>query len=902
MPAGRQRSGCCRTLRSCKCFNICKPKPMNAKDFFELSPLGKLRKHGRIPWKLLLAILIVGCSTANVLLLAHTYNPYRRGVQAQLQTMLSPTSSLGVDSISSEGFRKTHFLLTTDAFIASLNKTLSFYSGLASNSSNAYWRYADEVPGISMVVERYVGGSDLFLDNSPDRQVEKTEYLITKGSPPLGPFTNLSKSDMQELVHSLRGILIRYSLVGWDIQPTLRQGYTWEVKAHYDFKHRSRMRFQVYTSNTNHGTESNPQGLKAILIILIFACVISQVLHLRSLLKAVVHFQKLQQRVREFHRYQHMRSPRDEKSDFAISAVSLNIPSSNSRNPLPTVSDVLRFTNKWLLIDFLCNLTNIIVAFSELTAAPGSFTRAGFSIRYDQDVDGEGWWGERMWGLVQSLSPFFAWAKLMEFFDHNSAYYVLFSALETGFPRVVGILLRFLPLFFGYIFLGITLFSGCFDGMSDFDKAAATLFSVANGDSIEDVFDNTKECGTNLSKAYMFSFVVLHICLVLNILLVVVEDSFFDTKAFELDQERQMAKRENETMHLIQWLNKTDQQSSDRSDSSASNSTATTPEQSDVELESSEKAQSKVSSTIIQPHSQREEKGTSLLEKPKEDSGKVDSKEFNSRLAISHRQPSRRRTTIVTKKFSESARSTRPMQPLRRTASQRYCRRKFDSALTPKQSRKVPAGDSKKAGAMQFMRSTTSYKRIFRRRMTGDTKGLPVPASVSVRSGTAVPSSTTDISGKRVGNGKSGLENKNEESSDLSVPFYRRKLRGLIANLSKLLGDFTDDLRMELHKTFAENSSLMKKAQSLADQRDLHTPAKNKLCDRIECLQCSLREVAIRRARKSKRDFIQRIKIIRRRVLVKAMHMEREEKQRRKGIEEQNAKQKKSEEKKSWNS
>eukprot|EP00466_Bigelowiella_natans_P016054 jgi/Bigna1/74777/fgenesh1_pg.31_\ len=165
--------------------------------------------------------------------------------------------------------------------------------------------------------------------------------------------------------------------------------------------------------------------------------------------------------------------------------------------------------------------------------------------------------------------------KLMEFFDQDSSYYVLFSALESGLPRLVAVMLyifihrcrmclddnnkkqklRFLPLFIGYALLGMLLFGSCTDLFKNLDAACVTLFSVSNGDSIEDVFQTVDTCGDPaLSRFYMYSIVGLNICVVLNILLVVVEDAFFATKAFQMDQRRIQREQEAENMHLVQWL------------------------------------------------------------------------------------------------------------------------------------------------------------------------------------------------------------------------------------------------------------------------------------------------------------------------------------------------------------
>lgn len=87
------------------------------------------------------------------------------------------------------------------------------------------------------------------------------------------------------------------------------------------------------------------------------------------------------------------------------------------------------------------------------------------------------------------------------------------------------------PVFLGYAMVGTILFGSYADNFATLDSSFVTLFSVMNGDIIDDTFALIFFVGDPFlevfSRFYLYSFIALFIYCVLNVFLAIMEDAYF---------------------------------------------------------------------------------------------------------------------------------------------------------------------------------------------------------------------------------------------------------------------------------------------------------------------------------------------------------------------------------------
>jgi len=175
--------------------------------------------------------------------------------------------------------------------------------------------------------------------------------------------------------------------------------------------------------------------------------------------------------------------------------------------------------NLWHLIGAIGNLCNIVGPFYALYD--------DFFLRLHSDAK----------LVFTGMGCMMAWISLVQYLEGNSSYYVLITTLRRSTPRVARFLVGVLPIFLGYAMFGVAFFSTAAETFGTLGDASTTLFSLLNGDSIHDVFDQLYPAHPIISRIYLYSFISIFIYAVLNIFVAIVEDAFFASKAFQLASE-----------------------------------------------------------------------------------------------------------------------------------------------------------------------------------------------------------------------------------------------------------------------------------------------------------------------------------------------------------------------------
>jgi hypothetical protein len=92
-----------------------------------------------------------------------------------------------------------------------------------------------------------------------------------------------------------------------------------------------------------------------------------------------------------------------------------------------------------------------------------------------------------------------------------------------------------LPLFFGFVFLSVSIFSQHTVRFASIDLAAVSLFALMTGDDVHATFDEATSSYPYLwlSRIFLYLYVLLSICMLLNVFIFLVEDAFHEAKVVD---------------------------------------------------------------------------------------------------------------------------------------------------------------------------------------------------------------------------------------------------------------------------------------------------------------------------------------------------------------------------------
>ena len=97
-------------------------------------------------------------------------------------------------------------------------------------------------------------------------------------------------------------------------------------------------------------------------------------------------------------------------------------------------------------------------------------------------------------------------------------------------PLVIKVMIGGLPVFVGFVLLGVCLFwpmRGYFDNVPN---SAYSLFAVMNGDSVGDVFTGTTMTRLVSGQIFCYIYVILGMCYIQNLNMICVEDCYLTAK------------------------------------------------------------------------------------------------------------------------------------------------------------------------------------------------------------------------------------------------------------------------------------------------------------------------------------------------------------------------------------
>ena len=520
-----------------KRLSIAEAVPSNnlENDFFLASPWMKWRVYGKPPWRLVMHLLII---VLGVLLVT--------AVASENIAFVSANQKLFANF-----FANSTALTTIEATVAEIERLVQNYYTFTSSTVTNYSYYQ---PGDSIISSVIEGGE--IIDNPSDapapvmtlyqysvkgesfelypKKIYERKYSLSRENP-RGPFAGLSAPQLQDLFYSLYVIEIQYHLFSPQILSNGADDVYWKVKSIFDLKHgggtvTNSQEMYHYVVNTRLSNYFNSFYRFWLPLILFCLCLITLV----QIGLYIVHRLKLMHRAQKkkgvhlgigstmttifFSDYGSLGVDRSEGNKFPT-----EMPEDTAQPPseLKEAAVHAKHARRMILkqVQRLFSFWDTIYWVAVVLIAIGSVLLP-FPFKFD--VVGVEFRPLFFIGLGTSLCTL----ATIRYLEYSVEYYILVRALSVATAPTIRFLVSIAPLYVGYAFLGLTLFSNISDLFSSFSRACVTLFALLCGDNILVTFNSLTPAGLMLSRVYVYSFIGIFIFAVLNMFIAIIEEVF----------------------------------------------------------------------------------------------------------------------------------------------------------------------------------------------------------------------------------------------------------------------------------------------------------------------------------------------------------------------------------------
>eukprot|EP01080_Neovahlkampfia_damariscottae_P006594 gene6594-10757_t len=463
-------------------------------EVLKLNPFEKFTKYKTLPCLQILDILLI----LSVIVLVIFYTVPRNSYYRHVGTAISE-NFLPEDFQHSEDSFKQHMhvnFFETHEIFEDIKHTVDHYYDFVDASTGGF-RYIKKKNGdirpVKLTVQLYSNSIRDFISNKTNPHHSKdsvepfffynpekptVEFVTTEN--PFGSILNVTEEEQRVLSDRIKSVTQEFSFESIYIHAiTYELGCVrWHVKKDYDFSIRHGsipLKFTYTYSYCNHMVDS---AFKKITTYLQAFVIIISVLSLFF--------------------------------NFTQFGYYIFIFSKKFKNGTEKLKRIWKYIQWWNVVSAFANILNIlgssilIVNIETETIVLAGLFFAGSGAYFT---------------MVSSLRNYFHFPRL----------YFLVQALQTGLPGIMRIGIGTFPFFFAYA-LGGTIWFGHFSRVFETVlTSCVTLFCIMHGDVIRDVFNEA--FGLNffirlLSRVYMFSFVVMIICVILNQFLVTLEESY----------------------------------------------------------------------------------------------------------------------------------------------------------------------------------------------------------------------------------------------------------------------------------------------------------------------------------------------------------------------------------------
>jgi hypothetical protein len=478
-----------------RCFAL-EPEPIPLLDAVTLHSWAKWRAYRRVPWKLAFDVVVVVLAVTLTILTVSQTSLYANGTSDTFDNVFG---------LGSQGATRIYNKMDLDKAVTGI---VGNYYRLRNLTLSRLWHHrrsdGSVTPALLTLVhfsnglgawdnERYVLPSSLDTVTS--------QHALSLGDP-LGPLRNLT------LVQNAVSATISFGVVSLNVGVVGAVPYEWTMNAIFQFVTGSGLAvFRLVSEKTIADGSSLAAGQLVPAIMLVVVACMSILLSVRGLYRGYQNLQLVVAKVRSLPAAPLL--PDDGKPARFVAAARVGL-------PLRLKLDFFELWNAWNLVG-----AALLVGASVMVIARSSFVGAPHF-----DV---------MFGLLLGLGTFFSCANLLRHFALSRRMSVFVNTLRLSFVRIIMFVLSCLPLFIGFVFLSVALFSQYTERFASVDLAAVSLFALMNGDDVHASFDEMTASYPYvwLSRLFMYLYVLLAVCLLLNVFIFLTEDAYHEAKVVD---------------------------------------------------------------------------------------------------------------------------------------------------------------------------------------------------------------------------------------------------------------------------------------------------------------------------------------------------------------------------------
>jgi len=460
------------------------------KDSLFLSPIEKYKIYGRFPWKMVFHILLVIATTAQAILIISKTTEYTRAQERFIYNNFISNSE------------KTEFDYPRMLYLYSISQLKDHLNNSINNFYNIKDVSLEEVEYLDQMENINVNMQFAYMDNKniPSKGPIPREFSYIVNRTSLGPF-DYPNEDIKIFLNSVSNLRLNYTFRTYvPFYVNHFECFHWVISQLYSFEHRAHFVVRLNVNRIFCDDRSSLTIIEYFInrllwihLIVIFLATMSLILTWRYVFKIANIYWKYKTNRRE--------TKITEKSIIDKDKKDLNAEQLKS-------SHKSKLFNVWALV---CLIGNIVQIFG-----------SGMSL-FDTD---------NIMSSTEVLVGFgcmLSYINVGRYLEYNREYSTIFATISRAMPNVLRYLLGVMPIFFGFIFFGLCLFwrSERFVSTS---STMITLFSMLNGDSVFDIFNDLTGVSFFIGQVYCYIFCIMFIVVVMNVFISIIEEAYVSTK------------------------------------------------------------------------------------------------------------------------------------------------------------------------------------------------------------------------------------------------------------------------------------------------------------------------------------------------------------------------------------
>ena len=136
---------------------------------------------------------------------------------------------------------------------------------------------------------------------------------------------------------------------------------------------------------------------------------------------------------------------------------------------------------------------------------------------------------------VIGLGCFFSWISVIQHLKQYHTTYIVIDTLSRSFNRLGAYICGVLPIFIGFVLLGMCLFWKT-GNYSTFTESLIISFGLVNGDSLFQYMSSNMQVSGFLGEIYCYAFLLFFISIVQNIFIAIIVDGFQSLQIDPIDK------------------------------------------------------------------------------------------------------------------------------------------------------------------------------------------------------------------------------------------------------------------------------------------------------------------------------------------------------------------------------